>query len=139
MDQLLLQVRKMDHSRTVDMPKPALSQVVKELPEVFGQKSVLLVTASLQDEPCHVCSLATETPIIGAGHRLIWKSRVMREYQARFCESLGVQLPLATRLCQIRTINSRKCFPASPQLVNISKSHAPISCFYQVAHEGEEG
>ncbi len=99
MDQLLLQVRKMDDSRTVDIHKPAIIQVVKELPEVFGQKSILVVTASLQDEPCHVCSLATETPMIGGGRSLIWKSRVMREYQARFCESLGVQLPLATRLC----------------------------------------
>jgi hypothetical protein len=32
----------------------------------------------------------------------------------------------------------KKMFPTRPQLVNISKSDDPISCYYQAAHEGEE-
>lgn len=97
MDQLLLPVRKMDDCWIMDLHQSAISQVVKELQEIFNQTSFSLVTGRVQNEPCHVCSLAVETPMIGDVAGLIRKSRVMREYQARFCESLGVQLPLATR------------------------------------------
>jgi len=63
----------------------------------------------------------------------VYTNGILEESQGTFAHNLG------TRLCQIRTIDSRKCFPASPQLVNISQSDDPISRYYQVAHEGEEG
>src|SRR5690606_31312918 len=85
-----------------------------------------LIRSNLLGIPMH-CFLYT------ARCTFVYTNGILEESQGVFAHSLG------TRLCQIRTINSRKCFPASPQLVNISQSDDPISRYYQVAHEGEEG
>lgn len=90
-------------------------------------------SSSIDPEGIKIFKAPSTNQLVEARCTFVYTNGILEESQGIFAHSLG------TRLCQIRTINSRKCFPSSTQGVNIPKLDPAISCYYQVAHEGEEG
>ena len=67
------------------------------------EEMLCLVEESLQVLPHYVCSLGVWL----ASLNVVMKSRMMGDYQVRFCERLGVQLPRSTRRSGLKSQNLR--------------------------------